>query len=303
MTKSIRHPSPPRGAPWTVRRSSQPPCNSSMTRVCAVSRCAVWAPGSASRRWPCTATSTAGKRCSTASSSTSSTTSTPTRDPVHRPGLAGLPGPGWPTACDGSRCPTPQVFPLIATRPPAAPWLRPPLRSLRWMESFLSTLHSCGFADDAAVAAYRGFSSFLLGHLLLEVSALGRRHRPDRPGLAGRRHTHRPLGLPGTGGTGAVALAGPVRRGVPDVPGLAVGPIAGPATGQHLSSAARLCCPPADGAPTGRHLPGDSTGRHLTLRSTFHHRTAHDRAIMGGNYSWPGRRSADQGPVTYHFRT
>jgi AcrR family transcriptional regulator len=67
----------------------------------------------------------------------------------------------------------PQLFPLIATRPPAAPWVRPPLRSLRWMESFLETLHQCGFGDRAAVAAYRSFSSFLLGHLLLEVSAQG----------------------------------------------------------------------------------------------------------------------------------
>jgi AcrR family transcriptional regulator len=67
----------------------------------------------------------------------------------------------------------PQVFPLIATRPPAAPWLQPPLRSLQWMEEFLETLHRCGFSDPAAVAAYRGFGSFLLGHLLLEVSAHG----------------------------------------------------------------------------------------------------------------------------------
>jgi len=67
----------------------------------------------------------------------------------------------------------PQVFPLVATRPPAAPWVRPPLRSLRWMESFLDTLHRCGFSDAACVAAYRSFSSFLLGHLLLEVSAQG----------------------------------------------------------------------------------------------------------------------------------
>lgn len=67
----------------------------------------------------------------------------------------------------------PQVFPLIATRPPAAPWVRPPLRSLRWMESFLGTLQACGFSDVDAVATYRGFSSFLLGHLLLEVSAQG----------------------------------------------------------------------------------------------------------------------------------
>lgn len=67
----------------------------------------------------------------------------------------------------------PLVFPLIATRPPAAPWVRPPLRSLRWMESFLETLHRCQFSDAASVAAYRAFSSFLLGHLLLEVSAQG----------------------------------------------------------------------------------------------------------------------------------
>lgn len=67
----------------------------------------------------------------------------------------------------------PQIFPLIATRPPGAPWVRPPLRSLRWMESFMEALHRCGFSDDSAVAAYRGFSSFLLGHLLLEVSAQG----------------------------------------------------------------------------------------------------------------------------------
>lgn len=67
----------------------------------------------------------------------------------------------------------PQVFPLIATRPPAAPWVRPPLRSLRWMESFLDTLHHCGFTDAGSVGAYRSFSSFLLGHLLLEVSGQG----------------------------------------------------------------------------------------------------------------------------------
>jgi len=42
----------------------------------------------------------------------------------------------------------PQVFPLVATRPPAAPWVRPPLRSLRWMESFLETLHRHILAGD-----------------------------------------------------------------------------------------------------------------------------------------------------------
>ena len=67
----------------------------------------------------------------------------------------------------------PEVFPLVATRPPEAPWIRPPLRSLRWVESFLSALTSNGFSDDAAVAAYRAYTSFLLGHLLLEVAQRG----------------------------------------------------------------------------------------------------------------------------------
>jgi AcrR family transcriptional regulator len=67
----------------------------------------------------------------------------------------------------------PEVFPLVATRPPAAPWVRPPLRSLRWVESFLDTLIASGFTEESAVAAYRAYSSFLLGHLLLEVSQKG----------------------------------------------------------------------------------------------------------------------------------
>jgi AcrR family transcriptional regulator len=67
----------------------------------------------------------------------------------------------------------PKVFPLVASRPPEAPWLRPPLRSLVWVERFLDGLHDEGFSEDAAVGAYRAFTSFLLGHLLLEVSAHG----------------------------------------------------------------------------------------------------------------------------------
>lgn len=67
----------------------------------------------------------------------------------------------------------PQVFSVVATRPPAAPWVRPPLRSLRWIESFLEGLASRGFSDETAIYAYRAFTSFLLGHLLLEVGARG----------------------------------------------------------------------------------------------------------------------------------
>jgi AcrR family transcriptional regulator len=67
----------------------------------------------------------------------------------------------------------PRAFPLVASRPMEAPWLRPPLRNLDTVEAFLDGLIGEGFSDSAAVSAYRAFTSFLLGHLLLEVSALG----------------------------------------------------------------------------------------------------------------------------------
>jgi AcrR family transcriptional regulator len=67
----------------------------------------------------------------------------------------------------------PRVFPLVASRPTEAPWLRPPLRSVRWVEALLEGLVDEGFSDDAAVGAYRAFTSFLLGHLLLEVAVHG----------------------------------------------------------------------------------------------------------------------------------
>ena len=73
----------------------------------------------------------------------------------------------------------PEVFPLVASRPPAAPWVRPPLRSLRWVESFLDALIASGFTEASAVAAYRAYSSFLLGHLLLEVSQKGVKISPE----------------------------------------------------------------------------------------------------------------------------
>jgi len=67
----------------------------------------------------------------------------------------------------------PRAFPLVASRPLEAPWLRPPLRSLDWVEKFLNGLLDEGFDDDTAVGAYRAFTSFLLGHLLLEVATHG----------------------------------------------------------------------------------------------------------------------------------
>jgi AcrR family transcriptional regulator len=73
----------------------------------------------------------------------------------------------------------PEVFPLLATEAPEAPWVRPPLRSLRWMETFLETLTSYGFDDTGAVASYRTYTTFLLGQLLLEVAARGAQLHPE----------------------------------------------------------------------------------------------------------------------------
>jgi len=67
----------------------------------------------------------------------------------------------------------PKAFPLIATRHPAAPWLRPPLRSVEVVDTFLRTLVGHGCTDAQAVDAYRSFSSFLLGQLLLESAVRG----------------------------------------------------------------------------------------------------------------------------------
>lgn len=66
----------------------------------------------------------------------------------------------------------PRVFPLVATRPSAAPWLRPPLGNLRLVEAFLEGLARHGFDGNSSVTVYRVFSSFLLGYLLLETSML-----------------------------------------------------------------------------------------------------------------------------------
>lgn len=73
----------------------------------------------------------------------------------------------------------PRVFPLIATHPTDAPWIRPPIRSLRWVNSFLEGLQEHEFPPPAAVSAYKQFITFLLGHLLLEVAALGLEHPPE----------------------------------------------------------------------------------------------------------------------------
>ena len=70
----------------------------------------------------------------------------------------------------------PRVFPLVATHPTEAPWIRPPIRSVRWVDAILEGLQDHHFPPASAVSAYKQFSTFLLGHLLLEVAALGLEH-------------------------------------------------------------------------------------------------------------------------------
>lgn len=72
----------------------------------------------------------------------------------------------------------PQAFPLVATRHPATPWLRPPLRSVTIVQDMLANLSANGFDDTKMVGAYRSFSSFLLGQLLLESATRGAETSP-----------------------------------------------------------------------------------------------------------------------------
>ena len=47
-----------------------------------------------------------------------------------------------------------------------------PVRSLRWIDALLAGMTASGFTGSQAVEAYKAFTSFLLGHLLLEVAQL-----------------------------------------------------------------------------------------------------------------------------------
>jgi TetR/AcrR family tetracycline transcriptional repressor len=99
----------------------------------------------------------------------------------------------------------PHAFPLVATRPPGAPWINPPLRSLRWVEAMLTGLAQEGFSDEQTLFVYRTFNGFLLGHLLLETSAMTL--RDPKPGDGAFAGTDRP-------GEGGEAPADPVPGGL-----------------------------------------------------------------------------------------
>jgi AcrR family transcriptional regulator len=104
----------------------------------------------------------------------------------------------------------PHAFPLVATRPPAAPWVNPPLRSLRWVEAMLTGLAAEGFSDEQVLFTYRTFSSFLLGALLLETSAMALRDPKPGDGSFTRTDTVADDG----GGPAGQAAASPVPGGL-----------------------------------------------------------------------------------------
>jgi TetR/AcrR family transcriptional regulator, tetracycline repressor protein len=104
----------------------------------------------------------------------------------------------------------PHAFPLVATRPPAAPWVNPPLRSLRWVEAMLSGLAAEGFTDEQVLFTYRTFNSFLLGSLLLETSAMAL--RDPQPGDGSFTGTD--IAANESGGPAGQAAANPVPGGL-----------------------------------------------------------------------------------------
>jgi AcrR family transcriptional regulator len=104
----------------------------------------------------------------------------------------------------------PHAFPLVATRPPSAPWVNPPLRSLRWVEAMLAGLADEGFSDEQVLFTYRTFNSFLLGYLLLETSAMTL--RDPKPGDGSFTGTD--LAANGGSHPGEQAAANPVLGGL-----------------------------------------------------------------------------------------
>jgi hypothetical protein len=92
------------------------------------------------------------------------------------------------------------------------------------MESFLDTLHRCGFTDAGCVGAYRSFSSFLLGHLLLEVSGQGADVGPVEQADPDDEH-RRPQWVPAAEKPGSRNVPGPFRRRIRRSPGTLLGRI------------------------------------------------------------------------------
>ena len=136
----------------------------------------------------------------------------------------------------------PHAFPLVATRPPAAPWVNPPLRSLRWVEAMLTGLAGEGFSDEQVLFTYRTFNSFLLGYLLLETSAMTLRDPKPGDGSFTGTDTISDDG----GGSAGQAAANPV------IGGLSPARSAGQREALQDADSARELLDPADGIDARR---------------------------------------------------
>jgi AcrR family transcriptional regulator len=136
----------------------------------------------------------------------------------------------------------PHAFPLVATRPPAAPWVNPPLRSLRWVEAMLTGLAREGFSDEQVLFTYRTFNGFLLGYLLLETSAMTL--RDPKPGDGSFTGTDTISN--DDGGSAGQAAANPV------IGGLSPARSAGQREALQDTDSARELLDPADGIDARR---------------------------------------------------
>ena len=136
----------------------------------------------------------------------------------------------------------PHAFPLVATRPPAAPWVNPPLRSLRWVEAMLTGLAREGFSDEQVLFTYRTFNGFLLGYLLLETSAMTL--RDPKPGDGSFTGTDTISN--DDGGSAGQAAANPV------IGGLSPARSAGQREALQDADSARELLDPADGIDAKR---------------------------------------------------
>jgi AcrR family transcriptional regulator len=136
----------------------------------------------------------------------------------------------------------PHAFPLVATRPPAAPWVNPPLRSLRWVEAMLTGLAREGFSDEQVLFTYRTFNGFLLGYLLLETSAMTL--RDPKPGDGSFTGTDTIAN--DDGGSAGQAAANPV------IGGLSPARSAGQREALQDADSARELLDPADGIDARR---------------------------------------------------
>lgn len=83
----------------------------------------------------------------------------------------------------------PQVVPLLATRILAVPLARRPLPVLRHQEQVLELLSQAELTEEAAAAAHRAYTAWLLGSLFVELQALD--DEPDEPDPSFRLGLHR----------------------------------------------------------------------------------------------------------------